>query len=345
MLAVLCGGCGSSESVTERDVTGLLKSSEAHAVPMDVAVHDLGSILAQGQTILHEFRIANPSDKPIQILAVQALTPCCSSIKERPDTIPARGTALLRIEFRPGFQTGRKLVEFVVETDESSHTSRQFAIVASLIGEVEVSSTEERDSTLVPNKSGSQSYRVLSRQAKGEGRGLPTTIATGPGIKARFASEGSQTERDGYIESTRDIAVELLPSSLTGAKRDTVHLAWSDGRDWQIPIAWDVKSRVSVAPSAVTMRGDERGTQKILVRSDDRPFRIMKVRGIPLSSCATRLPTEENRVHSLVVELDPRKIPEGQVGELIIETDHADAPTIPITILALPATRGKDTTP
>ena len=331
-------------STTEAELIELVAPDYPHQLEAPSAIVDLGPLLARGQTLTHEFSLTNPSTRPIRILRIEALTPCCSTIKERPDVIAPGGSGILRVEFRPGFQSGRKVVEFVICTDDPTLPSRRYGLAATLVGEVEIV-VKDLDSTLPPGVAGRQTYRALCRQAKGEGRSLPRAIVAGTRTMARFTSEGRTVERDGVIESEREFVVDLLPDAISGTKRDAVRLEWRDGLDWTCPITWNVRSRVSATPAALIVRRSDLEPKKVLIHAEDQPFRVLKVGGNDWASCDLHLPTAEAKSHILAIRVDAAKWPEGSVRELTIECDHPDGRGIPISILVPPSSKGEEANP
>src|SRR5690606_18249787 len=100
---------------------------------IELREHDLGVVLSRGQTIEHEFRLTNPADRPERILGAQALKPCCSEVAAVPTSIPAGGEARLAVRFKPGFQSGRKVVDFLVMTDRAEEPVRAFRLRSELV--------------------------------------------------------------------------------------------------------------------------------------------------------------------------------------------------------------------
>src|SRR5690606_24171493 len=82
-------------------------------------VHDLGIVLSRGQTIEYDFPPPNPTARAVRVLGAQALKPCCSEGVAVSGSIPARGEGRLSVRFKPGVQSGRKAVGFVVRTDRA----------------------------------------------------------------------------------------------------------------------------------------------------------------------------------------------------------------------------------
>ena len=68
---------------------------------------DLGTILADGQGVHHDFTVRNTTGRPIRLLKGEALTPCCSSIGPIPESIPPEGTARIPAVWKAGLQSVR----------------------------------------------------------------------------------------------------------------------------------------------------------------------------------------------------------------------------------------------
>ena len=150
---------------------------------------DLGTVLAYGQTLKHEFRLTNTTKRPIRLAGAVALTPCCSSVGSVATSIPPGGEAILPVFFSPGFQSGRKGVRFLVRTDDGEEPTRFFSLVADLAAEVEVAVTDGKGLSLPMGKPGMQAFRVIGRRTKMEGRRAPTTVVSASPLTARFRGE------------------------------------------------------------------------------------------------------------------------------------------------------------
>ena len=332
--AALLGGCGPTDTISESEVAALVVPNFVNTKSDNKdSFADLGPILAYGQTLTHEFRIANQSASPLKILGAEPLMPCCSAIRERPGTVAPGESSDLVIEFRPGFQSGRKRVEFVVATNDPIHPSRQFGLTANLIGEIEVVSSQKAAVSLPVHASGELAFRLICRRVNGEGRGLPSVITSGSS-KARFTSPGSDLERNGVIESIRDFLVELAPEQEPGSRRDEVRFTWPDGRSWDHQIGWTVRAAIGATPSAVVIHRGKAVRRSILLESEDRPFSVLAVRGNLVVRTHPKLPTEDSNRLMITLEIDPNRA--GESGMVEIVTNHPDGRSLPVTIHIAP---------
>ena len=80
-------------------------------------VDDIGTVLAKGQIIRHDFVISNSEGQPLQIRRVTASPLCCSAVELQPKSIPCKARARCEVVLKPGFSSGYKSVFFDVETD------------------------------------------------------------------------------------------------------------------------------------------------------------------------------------------------------------------------------------
>lgn len=371
---ILAQGCAPSRSEVDADVAAILDRARAASSPgRAVLTEDLGPTLARGQEIRHAFRIENPTDRPWKVVGAEALTPCCSAIGALPESIPPGGSAEVPVLFKPGHQNGRKRVEFVVRTDDPDRPLHRFALVASLISELEVVPYDDNPATLPLNAPGRHRYTILTRrvptalthliprQARGggnahpstdspprtdEGRRAPTDLTVTPPLTGRFL--GPPTERlldDGTLESAREFEVELPPSAEVGARRGEVILTWADGRDRTHLIAWQVTPRLRASPSGLVLRPKGSGEVErvtITIRSDDHPFRITDISGPVLRSPSPALPSEPRRVHTLELVLGSAAIGVDGIKDISLSTDHPDQPQVVVSVLTPPvAQEGK----
>ncbi len=77
----------------------------------------LGAMIADDQTLRHTFVLANPWDRDVRILQASALSPCCSTIDPTATMIPRHSNLPVPVTFRPGFQAGRRRIDFLIATD------------------------------------------------------------------------------------------------------------------------------------------------------------------------------------------------------------------------------------
>ncbi|MDE2509314.1 MAG: hypothetical protein KGM43_19100 [Planctomycetota bacterium] len=71
--AMIMPGCGAP--LTEPDLAAILGNSDVSDSKSNDFEHDLGPVLASGQTIHHEFTLRNKSDRPLALLKGSSITP------------------------------------------------------------------------------------------------------------------------------------------------------------------------------------------------------------------------------------------------------------------------------
>lgn len=305
--------------------------------------HNFGSVLARGQTLHHEFTLTNPTDHPLHILGAEALTPCCSALGPVPEVVAAHGQAKLPVVFRPGYQSGRKWVQFLVRTDDPAEPIRNFALAASLISEIEPRVLAGSATTLPLGQSGRQTIRVICHRVGDEGRGAPVTVTATAPVTARF--QGPPTVRifpDGLVETTRDIEVALPPGKTTGSRQSEILIRWSDGLTLPDGIFWQVRPCIEAVPSGLVLKASEgRVDRMILLACQDRPFRVLAIRGPALADVPTP-PAESRRSHGIRVSLKADGDSEAGASDLVMTTDHPDQPIVRVSVLVLPALEGPE---
>lgn len=374
--AIFAHGCAPTAPGVDADMAALFNHvrSQAPFAPT-VVTHDLGPVLASGQELWHAFRIENSSARPWRITGAQALTPCCSAVGSLPETLPCGRAIEVPVVFRPGHQSGRKRVEFLVRTDDPEAPVHRFALIASLISEIEVSPQGANPTSLPLNTSVSHRFAIICRRISPErregsirsspivtegrdggdntspeeaptteGRTAPISLTASPSLSASFL--GPPVERrldDGTIESTRDFEVTLPPSTEIGAHRGTVVLAWPDGREWPQDIFWQVAPRLRASPSGLVLKprdSEEPERVAITVHADDRPFRVTEVTGPILAEPPDGLPTEPGRAHTLLLTLDPVALSADGTSDIHIATDHPDQREVIVSVLVWRVSEG-----
>lgn len=299
--------------------------------------HDFGLVLGQGQTLQHEFRIANSSGLPLKLLKVVALRPCCSSVGLLPDQVPPGGEVGLVTSLRLGRQTGRKRVGFVVRTDSPERPAIALALGADVVSAFEVHEQDHPDQGLLTGQPARLRLEVVCRRLGQEGSGAPVAIRTEGPLAAEFAGAAVERARPGgLVETTREAVVVLPAMAEPGPKRGEVRFGWPDGQEQRHLISWEVSPRLVASPSALVVRASEgRATKTIVLRAVERPFRIREVSAPTAVTLAEPVSTDAARLHRVRLEIDPSRLDSGS-AEVRVETDDPDQPTVVLSLLAIP---------
>jgi hypothetical protein len=339
MALMLLAGCGPTMDSTDADIEALVQSLGSPAAQTtDSDVHDLGVVLARGQTITHEFTLRNHSDKPLRLLGAQALFPCCSSVGELPDAVPPLSAIKVPVTFRPGFQDGRKQISFTVTTAPSATATVQYALVAELLSEFQVTTLEGSNVELLVGRDGVQRLRVTRRTVTDNGIDGPPTVTANGGVSAEFVPGSTTTEAGrGVLTVSRELLIALPTSDSPGAKRASIRLEWADGLSRQHHISWMVRPCITIQPGIVFLEDTKSPSRfSIRLRSCDVPFRVLAIEPGPLTSAST-LPSRACVEH--MVDLVPR------LGHSIdsampcvrIVTDHPTHATAVLQVVSLAA--------
>ena len=231
-LAFLFCIVGCSVNPGEQLSTDADPATAAHEAefPWPNQLYAFGTIFSEGQSLRHEFVVRNPLDHPVRLIRGIAVTPCCSSIGPIPDSIPARGAARIPTSFNPPRQSGARVVRFLIETDSGRQDRIELALQAQLVSTWEVASLAGRSTVLPLRRSGTLSFRIVSRRKGDRGRGLPEAISASPPIEAGFSGGArSSIAPDGMVEAARDVEVKLPASDEPGLRRGEVVFTWPEG--------------------------------------------------------------------------------------------------------------------
>jgi hypothetical protein len=304
--------------------------------------HDLGMILAQGQTVRHDFTLDNSTDRTIRLVRGTSLTPCCSTIGPLPKAVPPRGQVKIPVTFLPGYQSGLKGARFAVDTDDTSNPQRTLALTALLLSAWEIETSENSSTSLPLGHSGKQLFRLTARGLKAQGRGLPDEISAAPPLLAAFNGVASTTTAaDGLVEATRHIVVTLPSSNEPGIRRGEVAFRWSAGRIETLPISWEVRPGLRVTPTGLVLRrSQEPVEQTVLVQSDGHPFRIIAVTSQLLADRAN-LAVQPGVRHRVSIMVDASKNVPNNPSDIVILTDHPFQPAVSVSVLVLPGSTGQ----
>ena len=306
----------------------------------DDALFDFGPTVARDQTLTHDFTILNPTDKPIALTSATSWVPCCSKVLPVAGPIPAQGTGKVTVEFKPGFQTGKRRLTFEVHTSEPESPGLGFAILADLTSAFDVKIANSSDRTLPLNRPGHQSFEVVCRKVGEDGRDPVQSVEAAAPLTAEFDGPAIVTNSAGVRQSSRKVMIRLPASSKEGLQRGEFTLVWPDGSRRNQLIDWKVEPLVTVTPAGLTLRSSAGLISKdVVIQATDRPFRILGVDSVIVAE-PPRLPVDSARLHPLKLSLDLSRLGSSQTGEIIIKTDHPDHPTLKISVLILPETRG-----
>ena len=294
---------------------------------------NLGSVLAHGQILRHEFTLTNPSDQPTRILRASSSFPCCSSIGPLPGTIPPRGEVRIPVVVKTENKSGPLHIGFAVVTDSFAAPIRRLGIAVRLIPEWQIEDKQAATHTLSIGESGKRSYRITCRRMETGGFGLPDIVTVGGPIKVSLKGEAHETTiSGGIIEATREVAIDLLPSSQTGRCQGEILFRWTNGLTRSQITTWEVTPRIKASPSGLVIkRSKEPERVAVVVTSEGCDIRILKVDG-PLAK-ALSLPTDPSRVHRLSFMVDSSKVKSGGISDITINTDHPDQSSVAVTLL------------
>jgi hypothetical protein len=302
---------------------------------------DFGPILARGQTLRHIFTLTNPTERPIRLLKAMVYTPCCSAVEELPRTIPSGGEVKVPVILKPGYQSGRKRVEFAIATDAEDRPVWRLALDARLFSEWEVDPVGESGLKIPVGQAGTRTFRIVCRRKGDEGRRSPESIEAREPLQASFDGPAAEQEQpDGLVEATRDVEVSIPATEETGLRQGEILFRWSDDHRERHIVTWEVTPHIRATPSGLMIKpAGGPTTQMVSVASDDRPFRILKVVG-PLLADGIETSTDPGRSHRLRLSINPAKAITGGASDIYISTDHPGQPTVTLSVLVMPAETG-----
>jgi len=285
-------------------------------------IHDLGLILASGQSIKHVFVLKNSSDKEVHVLRGVALTPCCSSIESLPESLPPGGEGQAVVAFQPGYQSGPKGVEFTVETDARPDGIWELGLRASLTAAWEVAPQADFDSALRVGEAGKQVFRVVARRKGVDGFELPQAASASSPLSIRYP-EGEATTKnvDEVIEQSQECVVEMPATNRPGSYSGHVSFRWPDGHMELRSINWEVRSALRVSPPVVVLTPAEKPIRKkVVITSEAGPFTVKSVQS-PLLADKVDVPSRaSSRFEFELSLLPPREAPD-HPAEVLFVTD------------------------
>ncbi len=259
-----------------------------------------------------------------------------------PESISAGGSAEILTTFRPGFQSGRKRVQFAILTDGEDDPVVTYSLTASLASEIEVVSADPNGADLAAGKPGTRKFTVVCRRRGDQGRGAPSSLKILAPASARFDGPASTVDRaDGVSETTRTVEVTLPPSTEPGVHRAELFLFWEDpNREERRPIEWSVSAALRATPPVLVFKlgPSEPMTREVVVESTGSEFRVLSVEGSALGE-GFRLPTNRAKSHRLSVPMMKSKV---GISDLRIKTDHPDQPDLKVGVYISSASAGSE---
>lgn len=345
MLAWLVGCAPGSLEDQGARTTSRLTADASAATNSTETLHDFGLVVGKGQVLRREFNLRNPSDKPLHVLGAAALSPCCSRIGTPSKLVPPAGEIRIPVELNLGSLSGKRYAQFLVRTDDDANPNRLFTLTATLLAEIELEVLAGSNSTLRMGQTGRQRLRVTCRQRGNHGRSAPESVEVVGALSARFA-EGADVvrQRADLVEIAREIEVLLAADRIGGPKTAALVFRWPDGTAREEIARWQVEPCVEVSPGALVLPGSgDPFLRSIRLRSADRPFRILSVKGSVLESCA--VPPDADTEHTLQMSLASTRPSGLEATDLVIETDHSVQPTVLVSILVVPEKQLDESTP
>lgn len=335
VLALGCNSAGvESGQKPPRPVERISQHRESRS--QETIEHDLGTIIAMGQIMHHAFILPNTSPQTLRILSAKALTPCCSSIEELPRVVGPGCRIRVPILFKPGFRTGQKRVSFIVRTDDVERPTWTFSVLANLQSELEVLALDGSDRSLYVGQPGHQRIRVLCRRNGEEGRDSPESVVCPTEVRAEFLGPPRRTARaDRWMESSRDLIVDLPPRTEPGWSSVELGLRWQDGTERPLRVAWQVLPHIAAVPSGVILEGTSAPFTKKVSLISHHPFRIIGGSGHLLKGEIKSVP-EAKRVHEISLVLHTHGVEHRQVSDVTILTDLPEQPKVMISVVSLP---------
>ncbi len=305
-----------------------------------VQEHDFGVVLAEGQTLRHEFTLKNSTDRPLRIIRGTAFTPCCSALEPMPESLPPNSEAKITAVLTPGYQSGLKGVRFSVETDDEKQPVRAFTLRGRFLSGWEVERLDGSATSLLLGQSATQTFRITVRRASGQGPGLPETVLGTPPITAAFNGDGStKNSAEGFTEAVRDVLVTILSGGHPGPQRADVHFGWPGQPSRRHTVTWEVRPRLKVSPSGFVLKTSPRPIKKtVVVISDGHPFRVKRIVG-PVLAGEAELPRDAATTQELALNFDASQSLGKGAADVTIETDHPDQRSVSVSVLVLPETK------
>lgn len=332
-LMLACVGC--SPAMTERGLLPSSISKGAATTPEEIIdnssdAHDCGTIISNGSSLEHSFRLKNETDRSIHVLEASAFRSCCSSIGPVPKVIPPGGVVVVPVRVNTKGLFGPLRADYSVTTDHPTHPYSQWTLSAHLILNFEI--TEDGAPPSAPiyvGRLGSKTVRLTCRRDGGLA-GWPT-LGRHHAFKAAWRGEWTEsTGPGGTIQAIREVVIGLPAFDRSGIRTEDLQIVWPDGRVSTSPISWEVVPILRAHPRIVLLEKPVKTT--VTLESSDGPFRIRSLSGPFLTG--HRILDGEGTVRQLVeLSLDPTHSPDSGKSAIEIVTDHPDQNKVTVGVI------------
>jgi hypothetical protein len=305
---------------------------------LGVTRHFLGRRITDGREIHHRFELTNFTNKPVKLYKAEAQKPCCSTIVLSGKEVQPGSIFTASVSLKPGQQSGLKEVAFYVNTDSGELPTIALSLSAELVPEFAIIPAEGSDHIITLGQSGKQRYRIICHRSGATGLRAPETVIAPSPLSASFIGGTAETRHEGdIVESIRQIEVVTPAATKLGANTGTISLGWDDGSRRSHRVQWTVVPLIRVSPAGI-LADPARGRQgaRVVIRGEDRPFRIMRVDGPLLPESRRDFPTKPGKAHSLVIRLADHPGNKSLAEDVIFFTDHPAQPHVALSVLYLP---------
>ena len=305
--------------------------------PVDSApkrsLHDFGDVLNDNLPLRWVFRFKNRVTREFRVFESIRSSTCCTAFGPLPERVKAGEILEIPVELKTSGKAGHLWGNFVVRTDSPSIPFIIMELRANLLDPFEVRGSGS-PVEVVQGHPTTRRYEVILR-----------TPSSGPiiwpavsGMQARFEGKSSQPSRPlgGIVESTRILAISFDGNGDAGSRSDSILFTWPDGVQKRHAIGWEIVPPIRSTPRMVLVeRKAGKAAYTVVLRSEDRPFRVLGVEGPGVRSFQV-LSGEDSRI-SLQILLAPSGLKE--VSRLEIATDHPRAAKVRLDVISLGAGR------
>lgn len=293
-------------------------------------VYNFGFEWADGGTVAHTFRLVNKSQDRIEIVSMQATTPCCSSITSDRKTVEKEGEASMNIVLKKGLTPGHKRLQFKVHaTKGKDETDLEMMTIIDLYQDWQVSSDPV---ILACGESRECLLTVTCRTSKVDGSEMPRNVQARAFEGVRYVGETRAKQLPGGVtELTRQLGLHISAQSKPGNKSGEIVFEWANGHKKSHTIKWTVQSVLVATPAMLTIKRGTTQAYNFVVKSD-RSFRLLSVKGMGVKSADFEKSSSTR--HVVNVEVDG-KGSSGDIRDIDITTDHPIQPQAKMSILIL----------
>ena len=312
-------------------------------------VYDFG-VIHDGQvsTVTHTFHFKSAGTEDLVLTKIKPSCGCTSAIASATHVAPGQeGT--LSATMNPKGKFGMQTVSVRVNTNDPTKPTHTFRITGTILSGWRIIPSLVTLKSLGRGEKGEQLVHVVSQYFEGESFGKITHVRSdNPAVQASTEEyeipKGPEPGRN-YIEVRRPIRIEVAAGEQLGDHQARVLIATDDPKNGTetLTVRWKVDGDLAVSTNRITttrIKGRSVPRPLELSSRTETPFEVLSIEAVDKRGGPNVLeitPNEDNSPTHKTYQVKVMETPDAgrrsYNGEIVIKTNHPEAPvvTVPYT--------------